>query len=108
MSLKYWLASGLALLCAGLVEDLGQLDRLIHRRLDLVEAEIVCDLLDVVGNVVERRGEREDVLAVDRRDERVVQAVEDLVRDAVALVLTVADVLREVAILRVIEQQLLE
>ena len=40
---------------------------LLHRRLDVVEAEEVGRLLGVVDDVVERRGERVDVLAVDRR-----------------------------------------
>ena len=69
----------------------GQLLGLLHRRLDLVEAEEVGDLLDVVDDVVERGGERVDVLAVDRRDERLVQAVDDVVRDAVALLLADQD-----------------
>ena len=82
------------------MQHLGQLDRLIHRRLDLVEAEVVRDLLDVVDDVIERRRKREDVLAVDRRHERVVEAIEDLMGDAIALVLAVADVLGEVAVVR--------
>ncbi len=43
--------------------------RLGHRRLDLVQAEVVGDLLGVVDDVVQRRRQPEDVLAVDRRDE---------------------------------------
>ena len=39
-------------------------DRLIHRGLDLVEAEIVGNLLGVIDDVVERGREREDVLVV--------------------------------------------
>src|ERR1035441_7815850 len=65
----------------GLLEDAGECDRLIHRGLDLVQAEVVGDLLRVVDDVVERRREREDVLAVDRRDERVVEAMDDVVGD---------------------------
>ena len=80
---------GIALLTSrhGLVEDPRQLLRLLHRRLDPVEPEEVGDLLDEVDDVVERRGERVDVLAVDRRDERRVQALDDVVRDPVALLL---------------------
>ena len=78
-------------LAGGGVEHAGQLDRLVHRRLDLVQAEVVGDLLGVVDDVVERRGEREDVLAVDRRHERVVEPIDDVVRDPVALVLAVED-----------------
>ena len=79
-----------------LLEHPRQADRLVHRRLDLVQAEVVGDLLGVVDDVVERRGEREDVLAVDRRDERVVEAIDDVVGDPVALVLAVEDLVREV------------
>ena len=69
--------------------------RLLHRRLDLVEAEVVGDLLGEVDDVVERRGERVDVLAVDRGDERLVEAPDDVVRDPVALLLADQDVARE-------------
>ena len=56
--------------------------RLLHRRLDAVEAEVVRGLLGQVDDVVERRAQLEDVLAVDRRDERLVQALaDDVVRD---------------------------
>src|SRR3954469_16246996 len=65
------------------VEDLGQPDRLVHRRLDLVEAEVVRDLLHEVDDVVERRRQLEDVLAVDRGHEGLVEAVDDVVGDAV-------------------------
>ena len=66
-------------LAAGLQEDVRQPLRLLHRRLDPVEAEVVGDLLGEVDDVVERRGQLEDVLAVDRRDERLVEALDDVV-----------------------------
>src|SRR5205814_1249989 len=47
--------------------------------------------LDGVEHVVERRGERVDVFAIHRRDERRVQALDDLVGDRVALVLSLLD-----------------
>ncbi len=81
------------------LEHPRQPDRLVHRRLDLVQPEVVGDLLGVVDDVVERRGQREDVLAVDRRDERVVEPVDDVVGDPVALVLAVEDLLRPGALL---------
>ena len=62
-------------------------------------AEEVGDLLDEVDDVVDRRGERVDVLAVDRRDERRVQPLDDVVRDAVALLLADDDVARELAVI---------
>jgi hypothetical protein len=47
--------------------------------------------VDRVHHVVERAGERVDVLAVERRDERAVQPLDDLVREEVALVLDFLD-----------------
>jgi hypothetical protein len=47
-------------------EDPRLLDGLTGRRLDAVELEQVGRLLDVVDDVVDRRREREDVLAVER------------------------------------------
>ena len=47
--------------------------------------------VDQVDDVVEAHGELVDVLAVDRRDERPVDAPQDLVRDLVALVLEALD-----------------
>ena len=74
-------------LAAGLVEDARELLRLLHRRLDPVQPEVVGDLFDEVDDVVQRGGEVEDVLALDRRDERLVEALDDVVRDPVALLL---------------------
>ena len=80
------------------VEDPRLLLGLQHRRLDAVEAEEVGDLLDPVHDVVQARRERVDVLAVDRRDERLVEALDDVVRDPVALLLADDDVAREFAV----------
>ena len=63
-----------------LLDALGQL-------LDLVEDDQVDGLLHEVHDVVERRGEVVDVLAVERRDEGGVQLVEDRVRGVVTRVL---------------------
>ena len=90
------------------MQDRGQLLGLLHRRLDLVEAEVVGDLLGVVDDVVERRGELVDVLAVDRGDERLVEALDDVVRDPVALLLADQDVARELAVLGELAQHLVE
>ena len=79
-----------------LEQDVGQPLRLLHRRLDLVEAEVVGDLLGVVDDVVERGGQRVDVLAVDRGDEGLVEAPDDVVGDPVALLLADQDVAGEV------------
>src|SRR5918999_1043060 len=93
---------------AGAVQHPGELLRLRHRRLDLVEPEVVGDLLGVVHDVVERGGELVDVLAVDRRDERLVEPLDDVVRDPVAVLLADQDVARELAAVGVVAQHLLE
>jgi hypothetical protein len=77
----------------------GQSLRLLHRRLDAIEPEVVGDLLRQVDDVVEAGGELKDVLAVDRGDERRVQALDDVVRDAVALLLAEQDRARQVGLL---------
>ena len=95
-------------LAAGLVQDLGEVLRLRHRGLDLVEAEVVGDLLGEVDDVVERRGEQDDVLTVDRRHERVVEPVDQVMGDPVAVLLADQDVAREVLLLGVAAQHLVE
>ena len=75
----------------------GELLRLLHRRLDVVEAHEVGGLLGVVDDVVQRRRERVDVLAVDRGHRRAVQPVDDVVRDPVALLLADQDLAAEPA-----------
>ncbi len=50
--------------------------------------------VDGVHDVVERAGEGEDVLAIERRHERAVQPLDDLVRQEVALVLDLLDFVR--------------
>src|SRR5919199_456611 len=72
---------------ARLVEHAGERLRLLHRRLDPVQREEVGDLLRVVHDVVQRAREGVDVLPVERGDERLVEALDDVVRDAVALLL---------------------
>ena len=72
-------------LLAGGDQDLGQRHGLLHRRLDLVEAEEVGGLLGEVDDVVHLGRQPVDVLAVDRRDEGRVEAFDDVVGDPVAL-----------------------
>jgi hypothetical protein len=60
-------------------------------QLDPVQAQHVGGCVDVVDHVVERAQEREDVLAVDRRDEGAVQPLERVVHDLIAAVLDVLD-----------------
>src|SRR3954454_19610848 len=95
-------------LAACLVEDARQLLRLLHRRLDAVEPEVVRDLLDVVDDVVERGGQVEDVLALDRRDERLVEALDDVVRDPVALLLADHDLAGELTVVGPAVEDVLE
>src|SRR4051794_38933107 len=99
---------GLVELTRRLVEHVGELLGLLEGRLDLVEAEVVGDLLGVVDDIVERGRERVDVLAVDRRDEHLVEAADDVVRDPVALLLADQDVARHAGVLRVAAQHLVE
>ena len=48
-------------------EHVGELDRLLHRRLDAVETELRRGVLGVVDDVVERRRQRIAVAGVERR-----------------------------------------
>src|SRR6266545_2670959 len=72
-------------------DHLGHGPRGRGRLLDAVHHEALGGGLDVVEHVVEPGGEVVDVLAVDRRDERGVQPLDDLVRDLVALMLDFLD-----------------
>ena len=58
---------------------------------DPVARDLPGRLVDVVADVVERAREPVHVVAVERRDERAVKQVDDLVRQAVALVLELLD-----------------
>ena len=74
-------------------QHLGDVLRLLHRRLDAVGAELVGRLLGVVDDVVERDGERVHVdgLEVARAAAALGDPAEDLVRDPVAVVLEIED-----------------
>src|SRR5437867_513623 len=61
------------------------------RLLDPVDDQALGSRLDVVEDVVEPAGEIVDVLAIDRRDERRVEALDDLVGDLVGLMLDFLD-----------------
>ena len=77
---------------------------------DPVEHHGVGRLLDVVEDLVHGRHEVVDVLAVDRRDERLVEALDDVVEDLVADVLVLedrgADRLGVVVVVHELDQQL--
>ena len=85
-------------LLAGRDQDLGQGPRLLHRRLDLVEPEEVGGLLGEVDDVVHLGREAVDVLAVDRGDEGLVEPLDDVVGDPVALLLGLQHVAGEAAL----------
>ena len=74
-------------LLAGRHQDLRQSARLLHRRLDLVEAEEVGSLLGEVDDVVHLGREPVDVFAIDRGDEGLIEPLDDVVGDPVTLLL---------------------
>ena len=80
----------------------------LGRRVDLVEDAGVGDLLDEVEDVVEAADQLVDVLAIERRDEGVLQLLADVVAEAVALALEVAQLAREPLALVVGAEELLE
>ena len=88
-------------------EHAGDLLRLLHRRLDAVEPELVGRLLGEVDDVVERARERVDVGGVERRAAVAVagEPGEDVVGDPVALLLAEQDLAREGGLLGVVREQ---
>ena len=76
---------------AGRRHEPGQLAGVGSDFVDLIEADDRRGGVDRVHHVVERPGEGVDVFAIERRDEGAVQALDDLVRDEVALVLDFLD-----------------
>jgi hypothetical protein len=93
---------------ARLEQDVRQPLGLLHRGLDLVQAHVVGDLLGEVDDVVEPRGQLQDVLALDRSDERLIEALDDVVGDPVALLLADQDVPGELLALGEGAQHLVE
>ena len=93
---------------ARLQQDVGETLGLEHRRLDVVEPEVVGDLLRVVHDVVQRRGQLVDVLPVDRGDEGLVEVLDDVVGDPVALLLADEDVAGELLAIRPAAEHLVE
>jgi hypothetical protein len=66
-------------------EDAALRDRLLHRRLDLVDVQQVGCFVDVVDDVVNGAREAVDVLAVEGCDVLRVEQLERLARVAIAL-----------------------
>ena len=84
-------------LLAGADQHLGELDRLLHRRLHAVEPQLRRDLLGVVDDVIERGRQGVAVAGVERRAHPPApgQPVDDVVGDAIAFLLAHLQVLRE-------------
>ena len=72
-------------------DEARELARVGPHALDLVEPDDGGRGVDRVHDVVEDARERVDVFAIERRDERAMQALDDLVGDEVALVLDFLD-----------------
>jgi hypothetical protein len=87
---------------------MGQALGLQHRGLRVVEAQVVGHLLDVIDDVVEGGGQPQDVVAVDRRHERLVDAPDHLLGDVVAVLLADEDVPSQALALRESDQHLLQ
>ena len=86
-------------------EHLGHRLRLLHRRLDVVEAELVGGLLGVVDDVVERARQRVHVGGVEVVVAVLGEPVVDVVDDPVALLLAEQDVAGEAGALGIVRQQ---
>jgi hypothetical protein len=76
-------------------EDVG----LLHRSLDREQAHEVGGLLDVVDDVVELRGERVEVGAVDALRRLDIEPAKDLLGDPIPLLLRLQDVARHAGVL---------
>ena len=74
-------------------EERAELERLLRRRLDAVEAEQLGRVLDLVRHLVDRERERDEVLAVVRGHELGVDAAQRLHHDAIAFVLELLHVI---------------
>jgi len=102
------LRSAPAPLAGGAHEDIGQRDGLLHGGLDRVEAQHVGGLLQVVDDVVHRRGQAQALPRVEGQAgaRAATQGVDQLAGDAVALVLAALDVPGELGLLGEAGQQL--
>jgi hypothetical protein len=94
-------------LVGGIHQHLGELLRLVHRRLDAVQPELVGRLLGVVDDVVEGARQRMDVGRVEVAVAAAAlgEPAEDLVGDAVALVLAVEHLAGELRPIGVLGEQ---
>ena len=94
-------------LFGGADENVGELDRLLHRRLDGVEPERVRRLLRVVDDVVERGRQAVSLGGIEWRARAmsVGQAMDHVMGNSIALVLALADVLGKRGALGVVGEQ---
>ncbi len=97
-------------LLAGTHEHFGELDGLLHRRLDAVQAELRGHLLGVVDDVIERCREGVAVARVEGRAHAAApgEPVDDVVRDAIAFLLADLQVLRQRVALGVLLEQIVQ
>src|SRR5581483_5701614 len=85
-----------------------QLARAGTDTLEMVERNQRRRIVDRIHDVVQRSREQMDVLAVDRCDERLVEALDDVVREEVALVLDFLHLVRAIRQWRVDREHLIE
>ena len=78
---------GLVERLAFFLQQLRELERILVHEMHVVHVEALDDLFKLVDDRVERLGEADDVLAVNRRDEIGRHVAEDVVVDVVAFVL---------------------
>ena len=88
---------GLVELDCGPQDDVCLVARVVRNRLHSVGVEMVGGVINEVADVVDRRGQPVDVVAVERRDERPVEEADDLARHVVAPVLERLDPADELA-----------
>src|SRR5213595_2845072 len=69
---------------------------------------ITHDIIQRLNSTFVTPIDREDIYAVDRRDERRVEALDDVVRDPVALLLADDDVTRQLAVIGPLVEHLLQ
>ena len=74
---------------AALIDELGELERTVVHEVDVVHVEALEHIFDVVDDIVEVLGERDDVFTLDRRDEVGGDCRVHVVADLVALMLDV-------------------
>jgi len=73
------------------MQHVREIAHVVRHRRDLVELDALGGGLDVIHHVIHARDQAMDLIAIDRRDERLVQCFDAAVRDRIGLVLDVGD-----------------